>query len=110
LAAGEWPQHAELALQDLKPQQRAEVLSDDGREWYLWNNGTQKLEAQKDAYVLRSMSERGYWSNAHGWVFDVVSAIRFPLEEIEHLNLSIAHENEVEHVRVDDSPKDFGID
>jgi hypothetical protein len=29
-------------------------------------------------YVIRSVSERGYWSNDKGWVFDVASASKFP--------------------------------
>lgn len=28
-------------------------------------------------YVIRSESERGYWSNVMGWVSDLASATRF---------------------------------
>ena len=31
-----------------------------------------------EQFVIRSESERGYWSNELGWVYDVVSATRFP--------------------------------
>jgi hypothetical protein len=30
-------------------------------------------------FVIKSDSERGYWALDQGWVFDIASAVRFPI-------------------------------
>lgn len=34
-------------------------------------------------FVIHSKSERGFWSNVTGWVYDIESATRFDAEEVE---------------------------
>jgi hypothetical protein len=37
---------------------------------------------QPGSYVIRSESERGYWSNEHGWVYDVATATPYGPEHV----------------------------
>lgn len=47
--------------------------------------------------VIRSKSERGYWSNIIGWVYDVYSATKFRNKDG---NLPMSRDDDAEFVSV----------
>jgi len=52
--------------------------------------------------VIKSDSERGYWSNNIGWVFDVASASKFPVTR-DHASLPTSSGNDSEYIDLADA-------
>lgn len=52
--------------------------------------------------VIKSDSERGYWSNQDSWVFDVASAAKFPVDtDLKETPISVG--NDVEYIDLTDA-------
>ncbi len=52
--------------------------------------------------VIKSDSERGYWSNDTGWVIDVASASKFPVTK-DHANLPTSSGNDSDYIDLADA-------
>ncbi|MCD2453636.1 hypothetical protein GO003_024975 [Methylicorpusculum oleiharenae] len=52
--------------------------------------------------VIKSDSERGYWSNGQGWVFDVASATKFSISRLS-LYLPAASAMDAEYIHLSDA-------
>ena len=53
--------------------------------------------------VIKSDSERGYWSSGTGWVIDVASASKFPLLRVLSTNLPLSSDNDAEYIDLADA-------
>ena len=53
--------------------------------------------------VIKSDSERGYWSSESGWVFDVASASKFPLLKVLSTILPLSSGNDAEYIDLADA-------
>lgn len=52
------------------------------------------LEKYTMLYVIESESEKGFWSNEDGWVYDIASATTFTTSDATMSNLPMSRGND----------------